>query len=62
MLYNGFEVINMVQNRGLKTRVPISSTIKTDLHKWVKQYSEKTGIPISKLLDKSIECLKESTK
>lgn len=52
----------MAQNRGLKTRVPISSTIKIDLYEWLKQYSEETGIPISKLLDKSIEYFKESTK
>ncbi len=51
----------MAQDRGLKTRVPISSTIKIELHEWLKQYSETTGIPISKLLDKSIESFKKST-
>jgi hypothetical protein len=45
----------MADNRGLKTRTPISNSIKTDLYEWLKKYSEETGIPISKLLDKSIE-------
>jgi len=61
-LYNVSEVIfAMAQDRGLKTRTPISSTVKTELHQWLKQYSEETGIPISKLLDKSIELYQNST-
>jgi len=51
----------MAQDRGLKNRVPISSTVKIELHEWLKCYSEETGIPISKLLDKSIEAFKTST-
>jgi hypothetical protein len=50
----------MTENRGLKTRTPISNSIKTDLYCWLKDYSESTGIPVSKLLDKSIECFKNS--
>ena len=52
----------MADSRGLKTRSPISSTIKKELHEWLKNYSEKTGVPISKLLDKSIELFKVSMK
>jgi len=52
----------MAENRGLKTRVPLSSTIKTELHEWLKLYSEETGIPISKILDRSIEMFKKSAK
>lgn len=51
----------MALYRGLKTRVPMSSTIKIELHEWLKQYSEETGIPISKLLDKSIDIFQKST-
>jgi hypothetical protein len=46
-----------VADRGLKTRVPISSTIKTDLNDALKKLSEETRIPISKLLDEALEDL-----
>ena len=48
--------------KDLKNRVAVSTTVKTDLHEWVKQYSQETSIPISKLMDKAIELLKESTE
>jgi hypothetical protein len=48
----------MVENRGLKTRTAISNSVKTELYNWLKEYSENTGIPVSKLLDKSIELFK----
>ena len=51
----------MAKNRGLKNRIPISSTIKIENLKWLKQYSEETSIPISKLLDKAIVILQKST-
>ena len=51
----------MAENRGLKNRIPISSTIKIENSKWLRQYSEETGIPISKLLDKAIVLLQKST-
>ena len=41
-------------NRGLKTRTAISNAVDTVLWDKLKDYSEKTSIPISKLLDKSI--------
>ena len=43
----------------LKTRVRISSTIKKENNDWLTQYSRTSLIPYSKLLDKSIELLKE---
>ena len=52
----------MTKSRGLKNRIPISSTIKIENLKWLKQYSEETSIPISKLLDKSIGLFQKSTK
>ena len=46
----------MLDNRGLKNRVAISNAIDKELYASLKQYSEETSIPISKLLDKAI-CL-----
>jgi len=46
-----------MNNRGLKTRVPISSTIDKKLNKELRQLSEDTRIPISKLLDEAIKDL-----
>lgn len=43
----------------LKTRVRISSTIKRENNEWLTEYSRQSLIPYSKLLDKSIELLKE---
>lgn len=49
--------------RGLKTRTPISNAVNTELYEQLKQLSEETMIPISKLLDKAIELvLKEYRK
>lgn len=41
-------------NRGLKNRTAISTAIEKDLYSRLKNYSDKTSIPISKLLDKAI--------
>jgi len=41
-------------NRGLKNRTAISNAVDTKLWDKLRTYSEETGIPISKLLDKSI--------
>ena len=49
-------------NKELKNRTQIGSAIDKELYSWLKQYSKDTSIPISKLLDKSIQLLKESTK
>ena len=49
-------------NKDLKTRTPISNAVNTELLNKLKDYSKKTGIPISKLLDKAIELLLKSTK
>ena len=48
-------------NKDLKTRTPISNAVNTELLNKLKDYSKKTGIPISKLLDKAIELLLKST-
>ena len=44
----------MTANRGLKNRTGISTAIEKDLYRRLKEYSEKTSIPISKLIDKAI--------
>lgn len=46
-----------MDSRGLKTRIPISSTIDKKLNKELRQLSKETRIPISKLLDEAIEDL-----
>lgn len=52
----------MSNNRGLKNRTAISTAIKNDLYKQLKQHSDETGIPISKLFDKAIEMYLDSIK
>lgn len=50
-------------NRGLKNRTAISNAVDTKLLNELKNYSAKTSIPLSKLLDKSIDLfLKELEK
>lgn len=55
-MYNVIGGENM-DSRGLKTRVPISSTVDKKLNKELRQLSKETRIPISKLLDEAIEDL-----
>ena len=49
-------------NKDLKNRIPIGSAIDKILYEELKKYSKDTGIPISKLLDKSISLFLKSTK
>ena len=50
----------MSSNRGLKNRTAISTAIDNELYKKLKEYSEKTSIPISKLIDKAISLFLET--
>ena len=50
------------KNRGLKNRVAISTAINNEIYEKLKDYSNKTGIPISKILDKAILMYLESPK
>ena len=52
----------MAPNRGLKNRVAISTAIDKELYAKLKEYSDETGIPISKLFDKAIAAYLESIK
>ena len=47
---------------GLTNRVRISNAIDKELWNKLKKYSKETGIPVSKLLDKSISLFLNSTK
>lgn len=47
----------MGDNRGLKNRTAISTAIDKELYEKLKQYSDESGIPLSKLFDKSIRLL-----
>lgn len=52
----------MVANRGLKKRTAISTAVDKELYKRLKEYSEKTSIPISKLIDKAIAMYLETVE
>ena len=49
-------------NPNLKNRVIPNSAVDKELYEWLRNYSKESKIPISKLLDKAIGLLKESTK
>lgn len=42
-------------NRGLTTRTAFSNALRTDLWEKLTNESAKTGIPLSRLLDKCVE-------
>jgi hypothetical protein len=44
----------------LKNRMQITSTLKIELNNQLKELSEETDIPISKLLDQAVELLLKS--
>lgn len=54
------EVLSMGSNRGLKNRTAISTAIDKDLWARLKQHSDETSVPISKLLDKAVSMFLES--
>ena len=44
----------MPDYQDLKNRTRISTTIENDIYRRLKEYSDKSSIPITKILDKSI--------
>lgn len=50
-------MINMSENRGLKTRKALSNAVRIELYEQLKELSDETKIPMSKLLDEAIEDL-----
>lgn len=51
-----------VKNRGLTNRIAISNAIDKELYIKLRTYSDETGIPMSKLLDKAVKMLLESVE
>ena len=47
----------MNEKRGLKNRRPLSNAVKTELYDKLKELSDETKVPMSKLLDEAIEDL-----
>lgn len=41
-------------DKGLKNRVRFSTTLSIEVEKAIKEYSKKTDIPVSKIVDKAI--------
>ena len=52
----------MPDYRELKNRTRISSTLDNEVYKKLKEYSDKTSVPISKILDKSVLMYLESVR
>ena len=52
----------MSEKRGLKNRTPLSNAIKTELYEGIRELSNKTKVPISRLLDEAIEDLLKKRK
>lgn len=52
----------MSKNRGLRTRKVLSNTVRMDLYENLKNLSNETKIPMSKLLDEAIEELLSKRK
>ncbi|MCM3030356.1 MULTISPECIES: ribbon-helix-helix domain-containing protein [unclassified Niallia] len=47
----------MTEKRGLKNRKPLSNAVKIELYDALKNLSDETKIPMSKLLDEALEDL-----
>lgn len=52
----------MAEYRELKNRTRISSTLDNDIYRRLKEYSDKTDIPITKILDKSVAMYLDSVE
>lgn len=52
----------MPDYRELKNRTRISSTLDNDIYKKLKECSDKTSVPITKILDKAVLMYIESVK
>lgn len=52
----------MPEYRELKNRTRISSTLDNEVYKLLKEYANKSSIPITKILDKAVLMYLESIK
>lgn len=48
--------------KDLVNRTRFSSTIDNEIYKKVKEYSDRTSIPISKIIDKALEMYLETVE
>lgn len=52
----------MPEYRKPKNRTCISTTIRNEIYKELKEYSDKTSIPITRILDKAVVMYLDSVK
>lgn len=52
----------MAEYRELKNRTRFSSTLDNEIYKRLKNYSDKSDIPITKILDRSISMYLDGIK
>lgn len=52
----------MAEYRELKNRIRISTTFEKEIYKRLKEYSDKTSIPITKILDKAVVMYLDNVK
>lgn len=52
----------MPEYRELKNRTRISSTLDNQIYKQLKEYADKSDMPITKILDRSITMYLKSVK
>ncbi|UNY40072.1 ribbon-helix-helix domain-containing protein [Bacillus phage vB_BauM_KLEB27-3] len=51
-----------MSNKKQKKRTQFTSTLDADLYDLLKEASEKTGIPMSKILDEAVSTVLEANK
>ena len=56
------ELLKIDNKYGLTNRIRISNAIDKELWKNLKEYSKESGVPVSRLLDKSIQMFLDSLK
>lgn len=52
----------MAEYRELKNRTRISSTLDNEIYKQLKEHADKSGIPITKILDRAVMSYLQSVK
>lgn len=48
-----------LENKGLRPRQSLNCRIDADIHDWIKQQSEQTGLSVGELTDLAFESLQE---
>lgn len=55
-------ILTTIKKNQLKNRTPVGSAMDNKIYSEMKAYSKKTGIPVSKMLDRAMTMYLESTK